>query len=255
MASNGGDASELAATANANGTNASSSSTARGEAAGEGAGEGADGAAASAEDCSVTGAGTKKQAAKGKGGKGGKSPNKSGGESDDGEPCSNCGTVGATRRCSQCRQTQYCGEACFRQHWKHGGHKKACAAYVLAAAAQAQQDRLCKRAAEAEQCLVCLEPPREPTALPCGHSFCTACVVELRAKGVSDACPLCRAPLPPGPEKLSELGYRVWAKISRAVDPNHTSSWPPLSTSQQREMDGAIVMLQEAVDQVSGGTC
>ena len=61
MASNGGDASELTATAN--GTSASS--TARGEAAGEAAGEGADGAAA-AEHCSVTGAGTKKQAAKGK---------------------------------------------------------------------------------------------------------------------------------------------------------------------------------------------
>jgi len=48
-----------------------------------------------------------------------------------------------------------------QEHWKYGGHKKACAAYVLAAAAaaQAQQDRLCKRAAETEQCLVCLEAP------------------------------------------------------------------------------------------------
>ena len=145
-----------------------------------------------------------------------------------------------------------------QEHWKYGGHKKACAAFILAAAAQAQQDRLCKRAAEAEECLICLEPPREPTALPCGHAFCTACVVELRAKGVSDACPLCRAPLPPGPEKLWELGYRVWAKIDRAVravDPNNTHSWPPLSASQQGEMDGATVMLQEATDQVSGRPC
>ena len=76
-------------------------------------------------------------------------------------------------------------------------------------------------------------------------------MAELRAKGVSDACPLCRAPLPPGPEKLCELGYRVYAKIERAVDPNRTLSWPPLSASQQGEMDGAIVMLQEAMDQVS----
>ena len=37
-----------------------------------------------------------------------------GGKSDDGEPCSNCGTLGATRKCSQCRQTQYCGEECFK---------------------------------------------------------------------------------------------------------------------------------------------
>ena len=85
--------------------------------------------------------------------------------------------------------------------------------------------------------------------LPCGHSFCTGCVGELRSKGVSETCPLCRSPLPPGPEKLYELGSRVWARMGRAVG---TAAWPPLSASQQREMDGAIVMLQEAMDQVSG---
>ena len=52
-------------------------------------------------------------------------------------------------------------------------------------------------------------PALEPTTLPCGHAFCTACVVELRAKGVSETCPLCRAALPPGPEKLYELAMRV----------------------------------------------
>ena len=79
-------------------------------------------------------------------------------------------------------------------------------------------------------------------------------MVELRAKGVSDACPLCRAPLPPGPEKLWELGYRVWVKLNRAVEVGgeNDSAWRELSASQQGEMDGAIVMLQEATDQVSG---
>ena len=117
----------------------------------------------------------------------------------------------------------------------------------------AQQKRECKAAFEADECLICLEPPSEPTTLPCGHAFCTACVVELRAKGVSETCPLCRAPLPPGPEKLYELGVAVWWKIVRAVGSN--GAWPPLSASQQREMDGAIVMLQEALDQVSGRPC
>ena len=120
---------------------------------------------------------------------------------------------------------------------------------MLAGAAQAQQDRLCKAAVETDRCLVCLEPPREPTRLPCGHSFCTGCVSELREKGVSDTCPLCRAPLPPGPEKLFELAERVLMRFARVYG---QGAWPPLSASQQEEMDGAVVMYQEAMDQVSG---
>ena len=107
---------------------------------------------------------------------------------------------------------------------------------------------------ETERCLICLGPPREPTVLPCGHSFCTGCVSELRSKGVSDVCPLCRAPLPPGPEKLFELAWRVKAKLRRTAETGgeNDGTWAPLSESQEEEMDGAIVMFQEAMDQVSG---
>ena len=83
-------------------------------------------------------------------------------------------------------------------------------------------------------------------------------MVELRAKGVSETCPLCRSRLPPGSEKLFELGYRVWAKLDRAaveVGGEYDGSWRELSAPQQDEMDGAIVMLQEATDQVSGWLC
>ena len=141
-----------------------------------------------------------------------------------------------------------------QEHWRYGGHKKACKAYVLADAVQAQHDRLCKKAVEAHRCLICLSAPRDPTTLPCGHSFCMGCVVELRAKGVSQACPLCRAPLPPGPEKLFDLAERVCVKLERTAfvnDDEHDGTWAPLSASQQEEMEGAIVMLQEAMDQVS----
>ena len=81
-------------------------------------------------------------------------------------------------------------------------------------------------------------------------------MAELRAKGVSETCPLCRSPLPPGPEKLWELGYRVWAKLNRAAwvgGGEHDGTWRELSASQQGEMDGAIVMLHEAADQVRAG--
>ena len=74
--------------------------------------------------------------------------------------------------------------------------------------------------------------------------------MELRAKGVSETCPLCRAPLPPGPEKLFELALAVWVKIYRAM--GSEMEWLALSASQQSEMDGAIIMLREAMDQVSG---
>ena len=82
----------------------------------------------------------------------------------------------------------------------------------------------------------------------CIRDSCTGCVGELRSKGVSETCPLCRAPLPPGPEKLYELAERVWTRTVRAVGSN--CAWPPLSASQQEEMDGAIFMFQEAMDQV-----
>ena len=62
----------------------------------------------------------------------------------------------------------------------------------------------------------------------------------------------CRAASPLGPEKLFELAERVRTKLTEAVGTD--GEWPALSASQQEEMDGAIVMFQEAMDQVGRGT-
>ena len=69
-------------------------------------------------------------------------------------------------------------------------------------------------------------------------------------------CPACRAPLPPGPEKLYELAERVHTKLhcvawsGHSHDGTNDGGWRKLSASEQDEMDGAIVMLREAMDQV-----
>ena len=71
---------------------------------------------------------------------------------------------------------------------------------------------------------------------------------ELRQKGVDKACPLCRKPLPPGPEKLFDLGFGIIMKIKGAIDRSRPgvddrTPWPALSTEQQGEMDQAVAML------------
>ena len=93
-----------------------------------------------------------------------------------------------------------------------------------------------------------------PRQLPCGHEYCKLCVEELRQKGVDKSCPLCRKPLPPGPEKLFDLGYGMYSKIRGEVDRGRPQSegldpWPALSTKQQRELDEAVAIMREAADQ------
>ena len=77
---------------------------------------------------------------------------------------------------------------------------------------------------------------------------------ELRQKGVDKSCPLCRKPLPPGPQKLFDLGYGMHSKIKGEIDRGRPQSeilapWPALSTNQQREVDEAVAMMREAADQ------
>ena len=162
-----------------------------------------------------------------------KSKDKAQGKTKDGKGktvgrCGNCDAEGAKMKCSQCGTEVYCDENCQRvrgsrvsarggrrchgsyarraltpfrivttrptqEHWKYGGHKKACKAYVLADTVQAQQQRLCQAAVETAKCMICFDSLRDPTTLPCEHSFCTGCGLPVwsEGQGVSAVCDLC----------------------------------------------------------------
>jgi TPR repeat protein len=73
--------------------------------------------------------------------------------------------------------------------------------------------------AECAICLFCMAPA-ETASLPCGHKYHCECVKQLRERGVTDACPQCRARLPPGPGQCSEEAVRL---IVRAERVQHSS--------------------------------
>eukprot|EP00622_Pseudochattonella_farcimen_P001827 FR736619.1.p1 GENE.FR736619.1~~FR736619.1.p1 ORF type:complete len:207 (+),score=20.24 FR736619.1:33-653(+) len=87
--------------------------------------------------------------------------------------------------------------------------------------------------------------------LPCGHEYCKSCMVHLREQRVAQTCPLCRKPLPPGPDKLYDLGYRIYMKVRAEVEPDLNASWEHISLSpaQQERMDQARALLLEAAAQ------
>ena len=77
-------------------------------------------------------------------------------------------------------------------------------------------------------CGICLEDPKDPLDLPCGHSFCDGCLGEWRSRyGVEEdmrrKCPICRARIPPSKDMVETLrtlrGEKQWLE-----DNNETSS-------------------------------
>ena len=90
-----------------------------------------------------------------------------------------------------------------------------------------------------------------PRQLPCGHEYCKSCVAQLREKGMAQTCPLCRKPLPPGPDKMYDLGARMYWKIQAVVNTDLNALWEnvTLSPDQQRQMDQSRALLREAADQ------
>lgn len=151
--------------------------------------------------------------------------------------CANCGTVDLPlHKCGKCKVTMYCGRPCQTQHWK-ADHKARCVPIDAR-----------KPSAEVRPsgvvCAICLDMLKEPLCtLPCGHSFHTECVGELRKFGVKQACPSCRADLPPGAEKQFDEAMRRYIGINR------NASWALRSNGQKREIYEILQLFKEASDQ------
>ena len=173
--------------------------------------------------------------------------------------CGNClapeGQGGVTLTvCPQCKLTPYCSKPCQTAHWKTG-HKQHCLTPEqrrVQAPAPAQGARASSAGAEQgpDECPICLDPLTSGTVctLPCTHTFHAACVAELRSFGIKQACPMCRADLPPGPEKLFEEATRRYFIVERRVVRGE-ASWGALTKAQQREMNEVIGLLRSAAEQ------
>lgn len=122
------------------------------------------------------------------------------------EECANCASVGGRdgavlSKCSKCSIVAYCSRSCQIQHWRDGGHKGFCLSLVersaRAAGPSTKVAYLLGVNEDLHNCVICNEKmdTSNACALPCEHRFHTACVSNMRQFSVSQACPLCRAPL------------------------------------------------------------
>ena len=173
--------------------------------------------------------------------------------------CSNCLTpedresAPKLSACARCGLVLYCGRECQRAHWS-AGHKQQCIAKADRAPQQQDPSRqgtatASRAAAAGEECSICLDSlsNEETTTLDCSHRFHFACVEELRNFGVTQTCPLCRTPLPPGPEKVFEEALRRYLVIDRQIDRGETT-WRTLSAEAKRELDAVVVGMKAAAE-------
>jgi TPR repeat protein len=157
---------------------------------------------------------------------------------NEGAACALCatqGTNGKLMKCSRCKHVQYCSRECQAADWKN--HKKLCVAQskrkqetvekainssVTSNSAPPKSSGL-----ETEECIICMgsmSVTTKCTTLPCSHSFHTACMCRLRSTSSAQACPLCRADLPDGPEQKFVKGMKLHHdykfEVAHGADPN-----------------------------------
>ena len=98
-------------------------------------------------------------------------------------------------------------------------------------------------------CAICLDSPQNPIHLPCGHWYCKDCVDGLRqSTSAQDSCPLCREPLPPGPELFYFEAFHRKKKVDRKIE-RRGRRWANLPPKLQRQMDEVRKLHEQAASQ------
>ena len=180
--------------------------------------------------------------------------------SSNGKVCNNCfapeGSARASKlsACARCSLVVYCSRECQREDWK-ANHKQHCITKAdrspqPPSSSSGRTDGTSGASVTGEACSICLDRTTDSSActLPCAHVFQSACVAQLRRFGVEQACPLCRKPLPPGPEKLNEEAFRRYMVAYQQVLRGE-ASWSTLPASAQHELYAAVASWRTAAEQ------
>jgi len=182
--------------------------------------------------------------------------------------CSNCfsseGGAFALKlsACARCGLEVYCSKDCQRAHWK-ANHKHHCIAKADRSPRPQDSTDAPKVAAASEEivgekCAICLNllSDASTSMLPCAHVFHSTCVSELRNFCDNQICPLCRTPLPSGPEmiyieatqrfltvdRLVELGHAPWNALPADAQ-MHSANWMQQSVGGELQPRKALLLL------------
>ena len=154
--------------------------------------------------------------------------------------------------------TFYCSTQCQKQHWKTGGHKQHCVAVADRRVAGGDNGDGSlgggggAAASEEPECAICFEALSQSPSqtLPCTHVYHRECVERLRSFGISQACPMCRAELPPGAEKLHDDAILRWLVLEKRYGQGDGKPWRRVSNDgDRRELVEVMRMMHEAAEQ------
>lgn len=142
---------------------------------------------------------------------------------------------------------RYCNKDCQKQHWTKGEHRKHCTPVSSLKDRKPKIVAAKSETVEGDECAICLEllTMKPVYVLPCSHPYHISCVEKLRHFGVKQVCPLCRADLPPGAERISEEAACRYYALDRHIH----GRWDKLTKKEAVEMGEIVLLYREAASQ------